>query len=219
MWKVMAPATCLFMVLPAHSKMAGGMVHWTNEGVDLSPDGIMRYIAGSGDADSIAILKKEKEYYAACVNKTLSRLALARSRIDAADLTTEERSILDERLESGVEWLASNKKALLSANDRESFEKAVDLKTWHAVKMLPTATEGYAIACSIEKRLGRMSESRDKSRAVKLNDQARSTFWQLLNLDGSADFVAREKDRIEAFGRLSKADNWLKKIGAEDQQA
>lgn len=210
----MALAICLLMALPAHSKMAGGMVHWTNEGVDISPGGIMRYIAGDSEADSGAILEKEKAYYAACVDKTLSRLELAKVRIDTADLTAEERSMLYGRLNAGVGWLQANKKAFESAKDRSSFEKVIDIKTWHAVKMLPTASEGYSIACAIEKRIEKMPDSADKKEAVTVNGQAKSTFLRLLNLDGSADFVAAEKDRIEAFGRLSRADDWLKKVAA-----
>src|SRR5512144_721528 len=99
MRKVMASAICLLMALPSHSRIAGGMVHWVNEGVDTSPGGIMRYINGSGAADTAAILEKEKAYYAASVDKTLSRLELARRRIDTAVLTSGERSMLHGRLD------------------------------------------------------------------------------------------------------------------------
>jgi hypothetical protein len=193
--------------------MAGGMVHWTNEGVDISPGGIMRYINGRGEADIEDILEKEKAYYAASIDKTLSRLKLARSRIDTADLTKEERSMLHGRLDAGVDWLNMNKKAFLSATNRASFEKEIDLKMWHAVKMLPTASEGYSIACAIEKGIDKTPDRKGKAEAIRLDSRAKSMFLRLLNLDGRTDFVAAEKDRIEAFSRLSRADDWLKKAG------
>lgn len=214
MWKVVSLSAGLLMALPSHSKMAGGMVHWTNEGIDISPGGIMRYISGNDEADTASILEKEKAYYAASVDKTLSRLALARSHIDAADLTEKERSMLHGRLDSGISWLKMNKKAFISARDRASFEKEVDLKMWHAVKMLPTASEGYSIACAIEKCLDKAPDSRGKAEAIRLDSWAKSTFLRLLNLDGRTDFAAAEKDRIEAFSMLSRADNWLKKVAA-----
>jgi hypothetical protein len=191
--------------------MAGGMVHWTNEGVDMSPGGIMRYVAGDDEAAAADILEKEKAYYAACIDKTLSRLALAKARISGSGLTPEERAMVFGRLRSGVEWLETNKKMLLMASDRDSFEKTIDLKMWHAVKMLPTASEGYYIACSLEKRLDKADDSRGKREAKELNGRAGSTFIRLLNLDGRTDFVAAEKDRLAAFGQLSKADSQLKK--------
>jgi len=214
MWNVISPVICLLTLLPSHCKMAGGMVHWTNEGVDLSPQGIMRHIAGNSDEDSTAILEKEKAYYAACVDKTLARLALARSRVDAADLTEGERLMLYGRLDSGTAWLNDIKEAFLSAGDRTTFERTIDLKTWHAVKMMPTAAEGFAIACSIEKSIDRAPDRWNKYRAVVVNENARATFLRLLNLTGWADFIEREKDRIEAYGQLSRADDWLKEACA-----
>ena len=210
MWKLFAILIplCMLLATPVYaSRIAGGMVYQTNEGIDQAPEGIMGYLAGHDEEASVNIIEKEKGYYAASIDKTRARLELAGARVGEANLSGAERSMAYGRLDAGAAWLDDTMKAIRAADDKASFDKAVSYKGWHAVKMLPSAAEGYAIACSMQ----RDPEMPDGAKA--LASQAKATFVGLLNLDKGSDFEAAEKARLEAFDELKRADEMINKAG------
>ena len=73
----------LFGVSDARNwNMAGGMSYRTMNGIDVRY--IMEYLEGTDENSSKEILKKNREYYIASANKTISRLELAKKRVEYA---------------------------------------------------------------------------------------------------------------------------------------
>ena len=64
--------------------IAGGMSYRTMNGIKTTK--IMDYLEGFDDDSSMEILEKNKDYYIASANKTISRLDLAKKRVEYARL-------------------------------------------------------------------------------------------------------------------------------------
>ncbi len=208
----------LMVAPPSFSKIAGGMVYQTNEGIDQTPDGIMGYLAGHDPQASADILAKQKAYYVASADKTKARLELARATIREADIPESERKLIESRLNEGITWVENAKKQIDRSNDEVSFKKAINYKAWHAVKMLPTAAEGYAVTCAIETQIALIQTYGTviPGEAESLNRQAKSAFIHLMSLTENSDFTAAEKLRLEAFDMAQKAHELVRHACEEE---
>lgn len=225
MWRciILLFSLCILasVLLPvAKLEVAGGMVYDTGEGPEDSAGGIMGYLSGHDNVTSLKQLEKEKSYYMASADKTASRIELAKARIQEAWISDDDHKMLDDRLNAGLAWTKDLKERMGRASNRSEFDKAVDYKVWHAVKMLPTAAEGYAITAAIRNHIewirGNMSgiDRGLLDEAESHNSHARSAFLQLLYLDDRADFHAAEKARTEAFNDAREAHGLMKKAYA-----
>ncbi len=199
---------------------AGGISYRTMKGIDTHP--LRKYLEGRDEQASQEILEKNKEYYIASAHKIITRLELAQIRVKNADLDEKEEQMLDERLSHGLEWLKILEKNIKLAKDRAEFLQAVPYKKWHAVKLMPSAAEGYAINASIIRDIEQAGIKSSnikfsKSSNIKSSDikklkeaeihskKAGKIFLNLLNLKESSDFKAAEKARIEAYNETNTA--------------
>ncbi len=166
---------------------------------------LMNYFYGHDGVVPSEILDKEKEYYFASADKTAARLGLARTRIIKAVIPEDDHRMLVARLDSGLEWLERLKQRLSDAPDKPAFNAIASrsYKTWHAVKMIPAAAEGYAITDGIQDHIDWMKKRSPGdvhlNNLEKLNNQAQAKFLSLLNLDERADFEYAEQERREAY--------------------
>jgi len=191
---------------------AGGMSYRTMREIDTSP--LLKYLEGQGERASQEILEKNKEYYIASAHKIMARLELAQIRVKYADLDEEDLKILDDRISHGLKWLEILKNSIKKAKDNAEFLRAVPYKKWHAVKLIPSAAEGYAINASLKRDIKRASV---KSFAAKKlentkvpNERAGKIFLHLLNLKEHSDFKSAEKARIKAYNETNMALKILK---------
>jgi hypothetical protein len=176
----------------------------------------MSYFSGHDGAVSPEILKQEKAYYIASADKTAARLELAKARITEAGIPEVDRRMLMDRLDTGVEWTDSLKQHIRAASDQAAFDAVVSqsYKKWHAVKLLPSSAEGYAIAGAIEGSIDHGHEDASLREAEDLIGRSRATFLHLLYLDENSDFEAAERSRLEAFRYMKDA---REKLNARDE--
>lgn len=218
MWQYIAillPMCMLAAAMMSCAKMeiAGGMVYQTNEEAESA--GLMSYFSGHDGALAPGILEKEKEYYAASADKTAARLELAKARVTEAKIPEADRRMLLERLDSGLAWTDGLKKHIRDAPDKAAFDAIVSQSytNWHAVKLLPSSAEGFAITDGIQDHIDwaktKKPGNANLREAENLNMQAKAIFLWLLSLDEHADFTAAEQARLEAFKKASAAQDKL----------
>jgi hypothetical protein len=195
-------------------EIAGGMVYQTNEEVESA--GLMSYFSEQGGAVSPKILEQEKAYYIASADKTAARLELAKARITEANIPEDDRRMFMGRLDTGVKWTDSLKQRIRGAPDKATFDAVVSqsYKKWHAVKLLPSAAEGYAIVDAIEAHIDLEQNDAGLRDAKDLIERSRAIFLQLLYLEENADFTVAEQSRLEAF-RYAK--NAREKLNAKHE--
>lgn len=184
---------------------------------------IMEYLAGHDKKSSAEIFNKNKDYYMASANKIIARLELAKMRILYMDIPEKDRDMLAEKLHNGFKWLNNLNKIIKNANEIITFQKAVSYKKWHAVKLIPSSAEGYAITASLEGNLKHNNVDSAKTdgnmlkNAIFHNNKAKEIFLELLNLNEDSDFKTAEKRLINAYEELNLASDLLNhKIGNKD---
>jgi len=185
------------------------MSYRTFNGIDIS---IMKYLAGN---DKHASAEKNKQYYIASANKTMTRLELARARIRNAFLSEKDNKFLIDKILYGLNWLDMLKNNIKDAKDDIEFSKAVSYTEWHAVKLIPSAAEGYAISLIMKDKL---NDRNNTSHAKLLEDakyhnhKAKIIFTELLNLKENSNFKLAEKQRIKAYKELISVNEILKRL-------
>lgn len=192
--------------------IAGGMSYRTMKGIDTR---IMDYLAGHDAKSRAEIFEKDKEYYIASADKIMARFELAKIRIENMEISKKKGQVLDERLSYGLKWLNSLKNNIEMANDKAEFQKAVSYKKWHAIKLIPSAAEGYAIATIMERNLKEFNniyEVTKLNEADFYNKKVKEIFLNLLNLKEDSDFKLAEKRRIEAYRELNNVSKLLDDI-------
>ncbi len=196
-----------------YEEKAGGMSYRTLKGVDTSQ--IMGYLQGRDETGSAEILEKNIDYYMASAEKTLSRLELARVRSRNANLPEEDLQIVEDKLNEGSKWLKDLEKKLKKG--KSEFPDTVSYKKWHAVKIIPSAVEGYVITRSIQIKINRIKGNLSASAhrmhlrsAEKNNESSKKIFLELMELDESSDLDNAEILRIKAFNDASTAQDILK---------
>jgi hypothetical protein len=188
-----------------HEKIAGGMFYRIMENINTS---ITEYLSGHDEKSSSEILEKNKEYYIASANKILARFELAKVRIENIDTDEKDRHLLSMRLNHGLKWLKNLKKNMKNVSDAHKFPKEVPYKKWHAIKLIPSAAEGYAITSSIEKKLNQINMNQSKDNVTRLknanfhNKKAKGIFLDLLNLEENSDFKLAEKQLIIGYEEI-----------------
>lgn len=196
-----------------YEENAGGMSYRTLKDVDTSQ--IMGYLQGRDETGSAEILEKNIEYYLASAEKTLSRLELARVRSKSSNLPEEDIQIIDSKLDEGSKWINDLKRKL--KKNKSEFPDIVSYKRWHAVKIIPSAVEGYVITRSIQIKINRIKGNLSASAhrmhlrsAEKHNEASKKIFLELMGLDESSDMDNAEILRIKAFNEASTAQDILK---------
>lgn len=196
-----------------YEENAGGMSYRTLKDVDTSQ--IMGYLQGRDETGSAEILEKNIEYYLASAEKTLSRLELARIRSKSSNLPEEDLQIIDNKLDEGSKWINDLKNKL--KKNKSEFPDTVSYKKWHAVKLIPSAVEGYVITRSIQIKINRIKGNLSASAhrmhlrsAEKHNESSKKIFLELMGLDESSDMDNAEILRIKAFNEASTAQDILK---------
>lgn len=198
-----------------HEENAGGMTYRTLKGIDTSQ--IMGYLQGYDEIASAEILEKNKEYYMASVDKTISRLELAKVRAQKSKLSDEDMKIAYEALDNGCKWLNNLKKDIKKAKNNPDFVSNIPYKKWHAIKLIPSSVEGYVIVSSIKTKINRIKSNLSASAhrmhlrsAEKHNETSKKIFLELMSLNESADMDNAEDLRIKAFKEASTAQDILK---------
>lgn len=198
-----------------YEENAGGMSYRTLKGVDKSQ--IMGYLKGHDGTGSAEIHEKNTEYYLASIEKTISRLELARVRSKYANLPDEDFQIIDDKLNEGSKWLNDLKKNLKKTKDTSECLDNISYKKWHAVKLIPSSVEGYVITKSIQIKINRIKGNLSASghrmhlrNAEKHNESSKKIFLELMQLNETSDLDNAEILRIKAFNDASTAQDILK---------
>ncbi|PKL67909.1 MAG: hypothetical protein CVV28_04080 [Methanobacteriales archaeon HGW-Methanobacteriales-1] len=198
-----------------YEENAGGMSYRTLKGVDKSQ--IMGYLKGHDGTGSAEIHEKNVEYYLASIEKTISRLELARVRSEYANLPDEDFQTIDDKLNEGSKWLNDLKKNLKKTKDTSECLDKISYKKWHAVKLIPSSVEGYVITKSIQIKINRIKGNLSASghrmhlrNAEKHNESSKKIFLELMQLNETSDLDNAEILRIKAFNDASTAQDILK---------
>jgi hypothetical protein len=183
--------------------MAGGMSYRTMNGIEI--DYIIGYLEGSDENSSNEILGKNREYYIASADKTISRLELAKKRVEYGHLDKNYEEMIYIKISSSIKWLEELKEYINNVSNTSELLKSDQYKRWHAVKLIPSAAEGIVITTSIKRKINDIDKnltSNDQNSlmsAILHNKKAESIFESLLNLTNGSDFKAAERMRIEGY--------------------
>jgi hypothetical protein len=197
-------------------KNAGGMSYQIMKGINTSL--VSPYLEGHDKRSSAAILEKNQDYYIASVNKTISRLELANIRVKYTEHPDKGQLTMD-RIKHGINWLKILKIEIKNTTNNHELQAMIPYKKWHAVKLIPSSAEGYAISNSVKmiiKQLSnnssRLSNTQNLENAKTHIDHAQEIFLNLLNLSESSNFIAAEKSRLKAYKEIEIALSTLKTI-------
>ncbi len=196
-------------------EVAGGISYRIVKGFNTS---IMKYISGHDEKSSFEILQKNKLYFIASANKIIARVELAKIRIENIEIEEKDSRMLNIKLNNGVEWLKNLIQNIKDESDAHKFPKGVPYKEWHAIKLIPSAAEGYAITASIQKKLNQINKNSIKTDVNKLkivnfhNNKAKEIFFELLNLEENSDFRLAEKQLIKGYEEIKLNQKILKGI-------
>ena len=142
--------------------MAGGMSYRTMDGIDSGK--IMDYLEGSDYNSSTEILIKNREYYIASANKTISRLELAKKRVEYGHLNEIFHEMVNNNIICAINWLTELKNYINTVSKTSELLKSNQYKRWHAVKLIPSAAEGIVITTSINRKINEL----DKNRKIQI---------------------------------------------------
>ncbi len=193
-------------------EIAGGMSYQIMKGFKTNE--IMKYLSGHDVQSSWMILEKNKEYYIASANKIIARFELAKVRIENINIKEKDSQLVNLKLNNGLKWLNNLIKNIKNANNFNKFLEKVPYKQWHAVKLIPSAAEGYAITVSIELKINQLNQF--NANVMKLNNinshnkTTKEIFLALLNLDEKSDFNIAEKQRIKGYEEINLTLGLLK---------
>jgi hypothetical protein len=194
--------------------IAGGMSYRTMNGIKTTK--IMDYLEDFDDDSSKEILEKNKDYYIASANKTISRLDLAKKRVEYASLEKKTELIICEKISRALYWLEELKECILIKNNSK-FLEVNQYKKWHAVKLIPSAAEGIIITSLIKGQLDNFVKNYNESNIILVSarqhiEKAEVIFHDLLNLNEYSDFKEAEKLRIKGYNEAVIADEKLKNL-------
>ncbi len=211
---------CLKLFYGVHmqegEKIAGGMSYRTLNGVDTTI--IMRYLEDTNENSSKEILEKNKDYYIASANKTITRLKLAKKRVEHAHIDSNCAELIDKKIFSSIKWLNRLKDNIISATNKSELLELQQYKKWHAVKLIPSAAEGITISLLINRKIAHISDTKEFPDKKLLesarihNKKAKSIFIKLLNLSEQSNFKEAERLRIEGYDECVIADKKIKKM-------
>ncbi|MGZ7108849.1 MAG: hypothetical protein ACXVHW_07765 [Methanobacterium sp.] len=197
-------------------KKAGGMSYRIMKGINTSL--ITPYLEGHDKKSSAAIFEKNQEYYIASANKTISRLELANIRVKYTENLYKGQFAMD-RINHGLSWLNILITEIKNTTNNLELQAMIPYKKWHAVKLIPSAAEGYAMSNSIKMIIKQLTNNHPKLiNAKKIKDaethidNAQVIFLNLLNLDESSNFIAAEKSHLNAYKEIKIAQSILKTI-------
>jgi hypothetical protein len=196
--------------------MAGGMSYRTMDGIEIGY--LIGYLEGDDENSSKEILRKNREYYISSANKTISRLELAKKRVEYGHLNKYYREIIFNKIYSSIKWLEELKVYINNVSNTSELLKSDQYKRWHAIKLIPSAAEGLIITSSINIRILDINNNQvtiDKNSLKSANQHNRNAeliFKDLLNLTIGSDFKEAERLRIEGYNEsvlaLKKINNW-----------
>jgi hypothetical protein len=189
-------------------KNAGGMSYRTLPEIETSL--ITQYL-DSNDNES-TIFEKNKKYYLASADKTIARLELAKIRVQNSDMHSDECQLVLDKINNGLHLIECLKNQIKTKNHSEELQKATAYKMWHAVKLIPSSAEGYAILSSLEKTMlnSKGHESKNKLKTVEIHlKDVKKIFSNLLNLDESSDFAKAEKYHLKAYEKMGLIQKML----------
>ena len=190
------------------------MSYQTIEGIKTSL--LTNYLEGHDKKSSSAILEKNKNYYIASANKTKARLELAKVRIRNVENYYDKDQLGIDRINHGLNWLRILKIKIKNTNNNHELETVIPYKKWHSIKLIPSASEGYAITNSIQRDVKQLRNKDSNLHNSNLNNaithisHAKKIFFNLLNLNENSNFIAAEKSRIKAYEEIQIAQSILK---------
>jgi hypothetical protein len=198
--------------MSGQEESAGGMSYRTMKGIDAS---IMEHLVGNDEKSSAEIFEKNQSYYIASADKIMARLELTGTRINHTKLPEEDVKFLCDKVSHGLKWLETLKKNIKQAKNDCEFSNAISYKKWHAVKLIPSAAEGYAISIAME---GDLKHEDIIANVKQLKDakshvhKAKDIFSELLNLKENSDFKLAEERRIKAYKELNLIQELLRTL-------
>ena len=194
--------------------IAGGMSYRTMRGIDIN--NIMDYLEGTNEISSTEILRKNREYYIASADKTISRLELAKKRVEFGYLNKNFEEMVNNKISSAIKWLDDLKEYINKVSKKSELLKPEQYKKWHAVKLIPSAAEGMVITSSIKRKINDLYNHKIDKKLLKNadihNKKAESIFKDLLNLTEVSDFKKAEILRIEAYNESILAEKKINNI-------
>jgi hypothetical protein len=196
--------------------MAGGMSYRTMDGIDTGH--IMKYLEGTSENSSKEIFNKNRDYYIASADKTISRLELTKKRVEYGHLNKNFYEMVCNKISNAIIWLNELKEYINKVSKSSDLLKSNQYKRWHAVKLIPSAAEGLIITTTINRKIAELDKSRSDSDKKLLrsasthNNKAESIFKYLLNLTGRSDFKEAEMLRIEGYRECVVVDKKINKL-------
>ena len=189
-----------------HENIAGGMSYRTLDGIN-SPK-ILNYLNGMNSKSLKDVLEKNKDYYVASADKTQARLLLTKKRVEVGYLESDERVLVDKKIEDSVNWLENLKTDILDAKNYSEFNALQRYKKWHAIKMIPSSVEGILLTALIDINMDKF-KGKNKEKLPEdienLRSNAKKIFDYLLNLTEKSDFDNAEILRIQGYDYATKA--------------
>ena len=214
-WKLDFLYTCYKgFKMQENENIAGGMSYRTFNGIDTT---IMEYLEGFNEESLQEILKKNKNYYVKSADKTIARLELAKIRVESGNIDEKYAEIIYYKISTAIEWLNELKKDVINVSNTSKFLESFQYKKWHAVKMIPSASEGLLITFLISQKIEDIHKndtSIDINRlklAKTHNKNAELIFKKLLSLNERSDFKLAERLRIEGYGEAVLAHKKIEK--------
>jgi hypothetical protein len=197
--------------MPQHGeKKAGGMTYQTLEGARTSA--LNPYLEGQDNQSQWVIFKRNQDYYIASADKTIARLKLAKTRVKCTEISGKQYLMLMDKISKGLNWLKALKNEIKSTDSNQDLQAVISYKKWHAVKLIPSAAEGYAIANAINIKINQLNiiqnnltYKKQLEDAISHNKLAEDIFSYLLNLEETSDFSNAEKRRVEGFEEIGTA--------------
>ncbi len=198
-----------------HENIAGGMSYRTMEGIDKSL--ISKYLEGCDLHSKTTILKKNKAYYIASADKTIARLKLAQTRLKYSNTEEDLAQMIYKKIYGCIEWLEFLKDHIRYDKNDPEILKLQQYKKWHAVKLVPSAAEGYIIISQIKWELsnnkifsGGVTGNKKLSEITEHFEKAGTIFKILLDADENSDFKKYENLRVEGYNEAAAALKLIK---------
>ncbi len=204
-----------------HENIAGGMSYRTMDDIDNSL--ILKYLEGCDFHSKTTILNKNKTYYIASADKTIARLKLAQTRLKYSNISEDRAKKIYKKISECIQWLGSLKDRIRYENNPEIL-KLQQYKKWHAVKLIPSAVEGYIIISQIRCELpenkintGDLTENTKFSAITEHVEKAEMIFKLLFDVNENSDFRKYENLRVEGYNETATALKLIKSFSNQNQ--